>query len=169
MSETLFYKRSTFVTRLPVGHLYTPSHCWLSGAGPGRWRVGFTKFALRMLGELVDVRFEASLDRQIQPGDILGSIEGFKAVSDLYCVGTGRFVTGNPALASDLEPIGRDPYVAGWLYEFVGDPDPRSLDVTAYQGLLDETIDRMLSKQQAEEGSDSSGDSGASGEHDRES
>ena len=165
MSETLLYKRSTFVTRLPVGHLYTPSHSWLSAVGPGRWRVGFTKFALRMLGELVDVRFEASLDLPVRPGDILGSIEGFKAVSDLYCVGTGRFITGNPALGSDLEPISRDPYVAGWLYEFEGEPDPRSLNVSAYQGLLDETIDRMLAKQQAEDDSGSPGESDAAGEN----
>ncbi|MBZ4217888.1 glycine cleavage system protein H, partial [Klebsiella aerogenes] len=78
--------------------------------GAGRWRVGFTKFALRMLGELVDVQFEKPPGAPVQTGEILGSIEGFKALSDLYCVGKGTFVGGNPALRDDLECLARRPY-----------------------------------------------------------
>ena len=148
---TILYKRATFVTQLPVTHLYAPSHCWLARTDDGRWRVGFTKFALRMLGELVDVQFDRPAGATVQPGDILGSIEGFKAVSDLFCVGKGSFVGGNPALRSDLEALARDPYAAGWLYEFTGEPDPRCLDVNAYQDLLNATIDRILAKQKADE------------------
>lgn len=151
--STLLYKRATFVTQLPVTHLYAPSHCWLAAAGDRRWRVGFTKFALRMLGELVDVRFERPPGAPVQPGDVLGSIEGFKAVSDIYCVGDGRFTGANPALQSGLEPLGRDPYDAGWLYEFEGEPDPRCLDVHGYQELLSATIDRILARQKADESS----------------
>ncbi len=148
---TILYKRATFVTQLPVTHLYAPSHCWLARTDEGRWRVGFTKFALRMLGELVDVQFDRPPGSVVKPGDILGSIEGFKAVSDLFCVGQGSFVGGNPALKEDLESLTRDPYAAGWLYEFVGEPDPRCLDVNAYQDLLNTTIDRILAKQKADE------------------
>lgn len=148
---TILYKRATFVTQLPVTHLYAPSHCWLAHTDDGRWRVGFTKFALRMLGELVDVQFDRPAGATVQPGDILGSIEGFKAVSDLFCVGRGTFVGGNPALREGLESLTRDPYAAGWLYEFDGEPDPRCLDVNAYQDLLNATIDRILAKQKADE------------------
>lgn len=148
---TILYKRATFVTQLPVTHRYAPSHGWLASMGEGRWRVGFTKFALRMLGELVDVQFDRAPGAVIRPGDILGSIEGFKAVSDLFCVGSGTFVGGNPALRTDLESLVRDPYSAGWLYEFDGEPDPRCLDVNAYQELLTATIDRILAKQKADE------------------
>ena len=149
--STMLYQRATFVTRLPVTHLYSPSHSWMARATDGRWRVGFTKFALRMLGELVDVQVDRPPGAAVQPGDILGSVEGFKAVSDLYCVGRGTFVGGNPALSTDLDVIARDIYGAGWLYEFEGDPDPRSLDVNAYQDLLNATIDRILEKQKADE------------------
>ena len=55
MAETSFYKRSNFVTHLPVECLYSPSHFWLRKVGDSRWRVGFTKFATRMLGEIVEV------------------------------------------------------------------------------------------------------------------
>jgi glycine cleavage system H protein len=150
-ATTIHYKRATFVTRLPVGHLYAPSHAWLAKTETGDWRVGFTKFALRMLGELVDVQFEKTSGSAIEVGDVVGSIEGFKAVSDLFCVGNGRFLQGNPALKNELDSIVRDPYGAGWLYSFEGEPDPRCLDVAGYQVLLDETIDRILAKQKAEE------------------
>ena len=150
---TVLYKRATFVTHLPVDYLYTPSHNWLSRVNEGEWRVGYTKFALRMLGELVDIRFDLKPKAPIQPGDIAGSIEGFKAISDIYCVGAGRFVTGNPALGAGLECIMEKPYEDGWLYQIAGEPDGRAMDVNGYRALLDATIDRILEKQRTEESS----------------
>lgn len=162
MSEaaTVLYKRATFVTHLPVGHRYTATHCWLdevsstassAEAGP-RWRVGFTRFALRMLGEIVEVQFEKKTGDAVAPGDVLGSIEGFKALSDIFCVGRGTFNSGNAGLREGLDQIARDPYNGGWLYEFSGHPD-NSLDVNSYRDLLDATIDRLLAKQKQEESS----------------
>jgi glycine cleavage system H protein len=119
-----------------------------------RWRVGYTKFALRMLGEMVDVQFERAPGSAVQPGDILGTVEGFKAISDVYCVGTGRFDGGNPALATSLGELVEQPYDTGWLYEFSGEPDGRAMDVDGYRALLDATIDRMLEKQQQQESKD---------------
>lgn len=157
MSSTVFYKRATFVTHLPKTHLYTHSHSWLARAGSdpsgNLWRVGYTKFALRMLGELVDVQFERAPGAAVQPGDILGTVEGFKAISDVYCVGTGQFAGGNVGLATSLAGLIEKPYDTGWLYEFTGEPDARALDVDAYRALLDATIDRMLKKQQQSESS----------------
>lgn len=153
----MLYKRATFVTHLPKTHRYTHSHSWLARAGDAasanQWRVGYTKFALRMLGELVDVQFERAPGAAVQPGDILGTVEGFKAISDVYCVGTGTFVGGNVGLATSLAELIAKPYEAGWLYEFTGEPDARALDVDGYRALLDVTIDRMLEKQQQSESS----------------
>lgn len=146
----VLYKRATFVTHLPESHLYTHSHNWLAVV-PGelnRWRVGYTKFALRMLGEIVDVQLDRKVDEAIQPGDIIGTIEGFKALSDLYAVGTGRYTGANPSLADQLEALSDHPYDQGWLYEFEGAPDQRAMDLAGYRNLLDATIDRMLQKEQ---------------------
>lgn len=152
VTPTVLYKRATFVTHLPTTHLYTHSHNWLMQVDAdtsegGRWRVGYTKFALRMLGELVDVHFEYAPGAAVQTGDILGTVEGFKAISDIYCVGNGRFVGGNTALATSLADVAEHPYDAGWLYEFTGKPDGRAVDIDGYRALLDATIDRMLEKQ----------------------
>jgi glycine cleavage system H protein len=145
--KTVFYKRSTFVTHLPQEALYSPSHYWLLQEEPGVWRVGFTKFATRMLGELVDHQFEKQTGDSVQSGEIVGSVEGFKAISDLYCPVDGAFLGGNPLIASDPERIGNDPYGEGWLFRVSGQPDARCGDVESYRVLLDATIDRMLEKE----------------------
>lgn len=150
MGQTSFYKRSNFVTHLPVDCLYSPSHFWLAKISDTRWRVGFTKFATRMLGEIVEVRFEKQQGAALASGDIAGSIEGFKAISDIYSCGEGTFARGNPALAISVEIVGEQPYGDGWLYEFDGQPDAKCVSLERYRELLDATIDRILEKQAAE-------------------
>ena len=150
--DTSFYKRATFVTHLPTDSLYSPSHFWLREMESGRWRVGFTKFATRMLGEMVEVQWEKTEGAPVDGGEIIGSIEGFKAISDIYCVAAGTFAGGNAALRQDIELVSREPYAGGWLYEICGQPDAKCVDVTAYRALLDTTIDRILEKQQSDEG-----------------
>jgi len=149
-SKTSFYKRSNFVTHLPEDCLYSPSHFWIARTGGTRLRVGFTKFATRMLGEIVEVRFEKNAGDPIAGGDIVGSIEGFKAISDIYSCASGTFAGSNPAIASDAETVGKAPYTTGWLYEVDGEPDERCMPLEAYCTLLDVTIDRILEKQQSE-------------------
>lgn len=148
---TSFYKRSNFVTHLPAECLYSPSHFWLARIEGERWRVGFTKFATRMLGDIVEVQFEKQPGDSIASGEIIGSIEGFKAISDIYCVADGRFAGANPALSAAIELVSEHPYEAGWLYEFDGAPDAKCLDLGGYRALLDTTIDRILEKQAHEE------------------
>ena len=151
MAPTVFYKRSNFVTHLPADYLYSPSHFWIARVEGDRWRIGFTKFATRMLGEIVDFQLEKREGDPVRAGEIVGSIEGFKAISDIYCIAEGTFAGGNPALREDIELVSKDPYGAGWLYMVAGAPDPKCGDVESYRRLLDTTIDRILEKQKAEE------------------
>jgi glycine cleavage system H protein len=146
------------VAHLPVSHRYTTSHAWIAAAPglEGTWRVGLTRFALRMLGELVEIQFEAARGQPVQLGEVLGNVEGFKALSDLFSVVEGTFAGGNPALNQGLEQLGKDPHHA-WLYQVAGTPDPRSVDVAGYIAILDATIDRILEQQKTRE-ADPSGD-----------
>lgn len=150
-SPTLFYKRANFVTHLPIHRRYNLAHAWAAETGIGRWRVGLTKFATRMLGETVDHAFHVEAGAELATGQIIGWIEGFKAISDLYCLGRGRFVRGNPELQHRIDLVHRDPFGEGWLYEFDGEPDPACVDVQGYRALLDATIDKLLEKQKSEE------------------
>jgi len=144
--KTRQYQRARFVTQLPAHYLYSPSHFWAARQDERTWRVGFTKFASRMLGEMVDYGFDAPVDALVTSGQRIGWIEGFKAVSDLFCIIDGRFAGPNPALEGDLALVNRDPYGAGWLYAVVGRPDSTCVNVDAYAKVLDETIDRIVEK-----------------------
>ena len=149
--DTILYKRARFVTRLPAGRLYSPSHFWIAEHEAGIWRVGFTRFATRMLGEIVEHQFQVETGETVASGQIIGWIEGFKAISDIYCVAEGKFAGGNPALTEKIELLGKEPYGAGWLYAIEGTPDSRCTDAHGYIGLLDATIDKMLEKQEYSE------------------
>jgi len=150
-AKTLHYKRSHFVTQLPVDYRYSPTHAWMARVDDRTWRVGLTKFATRMLGEIVDLGFEPAPGTPVKQGDVIGWIEGFKAISDIFCIGQGEFAGANSELKQDIELVSRDPYGRGWLYQFAGQPDPQCIDVYAYRDMLDQTIDRILAKQQGEE------------------
>ncbi len=145
-SESLLYKRSRFSTRLPVGRLYSPSHCWLEAQADGAWRVGLTKFATRILGEPVEIDFDVEVQTPIRAGTIVGWIEGFKAVTDLYSPLGGNFSGRNPGLDEDLEAVQRDPYGNGWLYLVEGTPPEDCVDAEGYVAILDGAIDKMLGK-----------------------
>jgi glycine cleavage system H protein len=145
--KTLHYKRSHFATQLPLDYLYSPSHCWIARQADGSWRVGLTRFAVRMLGETVDLGFEVEAGTPVQSGQIIGWIEGFKAISDLFCVADGNFGEANPVLKARITLINQDPHGAGWLYRVAGEPDAKCVDANAYRQLLDKTIDKILEKQ----------------------
>ena len=143
-SGAIYYKRARFLTHLPLDRLYTRSHSWLLEVRPGVWRVGLTQFASRMLGDVVEFGFSVRGGETVAVGQSAGWIEGFKAVSDIYCVAAGEFLGANPALDSDITLIDSKPYGGGWLYEVAGAPDPEAVDVKGYVAILDATIDKMI-------------------------
>jgi glycine cleavage system H protein len=143
-AEEIHYRRSRFATRLFADRLYTAGHYWLRKEADGLWRVGFTKFAVRMLGEAVEMEFETKPGAPVETGQVVGWVEGFKAVSDLYTPLAGTFERGNPDLDADLALLQKDPAGRGWLFEVRGEPAPDALDVQGYTAVLDATIDKML-------------------------
>jgi glycine cleavage system H protein len=151
--QTIHYKRSRFSTRLPVDRRYTAAHYWLLEEAQGVWRVGFTKFATRMLGDLVEYELSITAGARVTVGQEIGSIEGFKAVTSLFSVAEGEFLGAGDGLGSDITSVESDPYGRGWLYRVKGHPDPESVDFHGYIAILDATIDRLLeTRHAAEEG-----------------
>lgn len=143
MLQDIHYRRSRFSTRLAGDRLYTASHFWLLEHEPGVWHVGLTKFAARMLGDVVDIGFDVATGTDVALGEAVGWFEGFKARSDLYTVVAGTFAGGNPDLDQDVDVVDRDRYGRGWLYAVRGTPDPAACDAAGYVRVLDATIDRM--------------------------
>lgn len=143
-TDELRYKRSRFTARLPMDRLYAPSHFWLKKDEAGTWRVGFTRFAKRMLGDIVEFDFDQPADSPVRLGQVIGWVEAFKAVADLHCAAEGVFLGANPKLAADPSLIDSDPHGAGWLYAVRGEPDNQCVDARGYAGILDAYIDKML-------------------------
>ena len=141
---TVYYRRSRFTTHLPVDRRYSPAHYWLLEESPGVWRVGLTKFATRMLGDIVEFEFTALPGAAIGVGDEIGSIEGLKAITSVFAAGSGRFLSEGEALRGDVTLAESDPYGMGWLYRLQGEPASDTVDVQGYVAILDATIDKML-------------------------
>lgn len=144
-ADVVRFRHTHFTARFPVGHRYAPSHFWMAPAEdrPGVWRVGMTRFATRMLGELVEMVLDVPAGATIAAGERLGTVEGFKAVSDLYSVMEGELLGTNPLLTAEACLTHSDPHGAGWLYEVRGLPAEGHLDVHAYVELLADSIDRL--------------------------
>jgi glycine cleavage system H protein len=170
--ETVRFRHAHFSARFPVDCIYAPSHFWMRPAdGPGipdapdgaprLWQVGFTKFATRMLGELVEMVLEVQPGQTVAGGKRLGTVEGFKAVSDLFCVVDGTLVAANPGLTAEACLTHSDPYGAGWLYSVQGTPTPGHLDVHGYIALLSETIDRLQASRYSDGGTHGATDAAA--------
>lgn len=140
----VYYKRTRFTARLPQNYRYSPAHYWLNEEEPGIWRVGFTKFATRMLGDIVEFEFKIASGVAIEPGQAIGWVEGFKALSDIYSAAAGEFLGANPALNDAITLLDNDPFEAGWLYTVKGAPAPGTTGVDGYISILDATIDKML-------------------------
>lgn len=109
----------------------------------GLWRVGFTKFATRMLGELVEAEFKIEIGGAVEPGQEIGWVEGFKAASDVFCVMSGTFQGMNPTLNEDACIVRSSPYDEGYLYAVQGEPEEEDLDVEGYIEHIDTLINEM--------------------------
>jgi glycine cleavage system H protein len=143
--EELRYKRSRFTARLPMDRLYTPAHFWVRrDEATSVCTVGLTRFAKRMLGDIVEFDFDVKPGSRVEVGQVIGWIEAFKAVADLYCVANGSFVGPNAAVMADPSLIDKDPHGEGWLYAVTGTPDERAVDAHGYAAMLDAHIDKML-------------------------
>lgn len=143
----LRYRRSRFSTRLPLQYRFTMAHFWLCEIQKGLWRIGLTKFATRMLGDLVETGMEVKPGDVVKVGQIIGWVECLKAASDLYCVADGRFHSSNKDLEQNPVWLQKYPYDKGWLYQIEGEPEPNATDAKGYAAFLDQTIDKMLGEE----------------------
>jgi glycine cleavage system H protein len=140
----VYYRRSRFTTHLPKDRRYSPAHYWLLEESPGIWRVGLTKFATRMLGDIVEFEFTVAPGTKVGLGDEIGSIEGLKAVTSVFAAGSGTFLGEGAGLRADVTLVESDPYGDAWLYRLHGEPGSDTVDVDGYVAILDATIDKMI-------------------------
>ena len=98
---------------IPAELKYTKDHEWVKIEGDTAI-VGITDFAQSELGDIVFVDVE-SVDEELNAGEVFGSVEAVKTVSDLYLPISGKVIEFNEELESEPELANSDPYGKGWI------------------------------------------------------
>jgi glycine cleavage system H protein len=109
----------------PSDRKYSKEHEWIRVEGDTA-TIGITHFAQDQLGDIVYVELP-EVGREIDKGEVLGTIESVKAVSEIYAPIGGKVAAVNDALDGQPETVNSDPHDAGW-YCKVAPRDAAELD-----------------------------------------
>jgi glycine cleavage system H protein len=111
---------------------YTKDHEWVRMAG-GDAQVGITDYAQKQLGDIVYLELP-DVGRTLKKGEVFGTIESVKAVSELYSPVTGEVTEVNARLAEKPEGVNGDPHNS-WMIAVKPSDDAELndlLDAAAY-------------------------------------
>jgi glycine cleavage system H protein len=101
------------VSKIPDELRYTKDHEWAKIEG-NRARIGITDHAQNELTDVVYVEFPA-IGKTVAKGEVLGTVESVKAVSEIFSPLSGKVVEVNKVLDDTPEQVNKDPYSAGWM------------------------------------------------------
>lgn len=121
----------------PTNVKYTNEHEWIRVEG-GVAYVGITDYAQEQLGDIVFVDIPTE-GETLEAGEVFGTIEVVKTISDLFMPVAGEVLEQNETLADKPELVNKDPYGEGWLIKVKPAVDAdfdRLLDAEAYKALV---------------------------------
>ena len=122
---------------IPSELKYTKDHEWIQIEGTIA-TIGITDFAQGELGDIVYVDVD-TLDDTIAEGEVFGSVEAVKTVSDLFMPLTGEVIEFNETLEDEPELVNTDPYNKGWMIKIKFTDNSQLedlLDAAAYESLV---------------------------------
>ncbi len=123
----------------PSDYRYTKEHEWIKVSGD-TGTIGITDYAQHELGDVVFVEIPA-VGAKITAGQIFGTIESVKAVSEIFAPVSGEVTETNATLSSAPETLNTDPHGAAWLVKIkLASPAELSglMDAAAYQAFISE-------------------------------
>lgn len=121
----------------PANLRYTSEHEWIRVEGNEAF-VGITDYAQSELGEIVFVDVN-TVGETVAQGEVFGSVEAVKTVSDLNMPVSGEVLEFNEALNDQPELVNNDPYGEGWMVKITfNDPAELNnlLDAAGYEKLI---------------------------------
>lgn len=118
---------------------YTEEHEWIRVEGDIAY-VGISDYAQEQLGDIVFVAITTE-GETLEKGEVFGTIEVVKTISDLFLPVAGEVLEQNEALADNPELVNQDPYGKGWLVKIK--PNDANdindlMDAEAYKALVNE-------------------------------
>src|SRR5947209_8196333 len=117
----------------PTDLKYTKDHEWVR-VTDSEAVVGITDFAQHQLGDVVYVELP-EVGRVVKQGEVFGTIESVKAVSELFSPLSGEVTAVNPDLANHPEAVNQQPHDA-WMIRLRPDAANETatlLDSAAYE------------------------------------
>ncbi len=136
---SIFNFKNYIIMEFPTNVKYTSEHEWIRIDGDVAY-VGITDYAQEQLGDIVFVDITTE-GETLEKGEVFGTIEVVKTVSDLFLPVGGEVLEVNPELEEHPELVNKDPYGEGWLIKL--SPSDVSemeglLDAEAYKGIINE-------------------------------
>ncbi len=114
---------------------YTKDHEWVKIEGDVA-TIGITEFAQKELGDIVYVEVE-TVGETIDAGEVFGTVEAVKTVSDLFMPLSGEIIEFNEELESSPELVNESPYESGWMVKVkITDTPTDLLDAAEYAELV---------------------------------
>ncbi len=98
---------------IPQDLKYTKDHEWIKIEGNEAY-IGITDFAQSELGDIVYIEIEHD-GEEIAVGEVFGTVEAVKTVSELFMPVSGKIIEINPDLESTPELVNESPYEKGWM------------------------------------------------------
>jgi len=129
--------KKTKLMNVPENLRYTKDHEWIKIEGNSAI-IGITDFAQGELGDIVFIEIE-TVDEDLKKGEVFGTIEAVKTVSDLFMPASGKVVELNPELNDAPNLVNIDPYGEGWLIKInIVNPSEIDslLDASQYKELI---------------------------------
>jgi len=121
----------------PAELRYTKEHEWIRLEGDIA-TIGITEFAQQELGDIVYIDVE-TVGSDLKAGEVFGTVEAVKTVSDLFLPVDGTVTELNSALADQPELVNSDPYGEGWMIKMkvanTADVDAL-LDAAGYENIV---------------------------------
>jgi len=122
---------------VPANLKYTKDHEWVLVEGKEA-TIGITDFAQHELGDIVFIEIE-TLGEKLGHGEVFGTVEAVKTVSDLFMPLSGTVTMKNSELDESAELVNSDPYGKGWMIKVAADDLSEIdalMDAEAYKKLI---------------------------------
>lgn len=122
----------------PSALKYTKEHEWVKVDG-NVCTVGITDYAQGELGDIIFLDITSEAGKEVKQGEVLGSIEAVKTVSEVYSPVSGKIIEINTGINDNPSIVNTEPYEGGWIVKIEPsnqDEISNLLDIPAYKALI---------------------------------
>jgi len=102
------------VSNVPDDLLFSEEHEYVRKIDDDLIEIGITDYAQGELGDIVFVSLP-KVGEEFDQGQVFGTIEAVKAVSELFSPASGEVTEVNGAIDADPAVVNTDPYGDGWM------------------------------------------------------